>query len=115
MAGVLLMIGLSQIAASSDDSANESEKAVAMGKEIAFDRVKGNCLACHMIADGELPGTIAPPLLAMKQRFPDKAVLRAQIWDATVKNPMSVMPPYGRHKILSDDEIDLVVEYLYSL
>ncbi len=26
---------------------------------------KGNCLACHMIEDGELPGTIAPPLLAM--------------------------------------------------
>jgi hypothetical protein len=35
----------------------------------------------------------------MKARFPNRAVLRAQIWDATVKNPNSLMPPMGKHKI----------------
>lgn len=93
----------------------DQESALALGKEITFDRVKGNCLACHMIDDGELPGTIAPPLIAMPQRFPDKDVLRAKIWDPTTSNPESIMPPYGRHKILTEQEIDLVVAYLYSL
>ena len=88
---------------------------IALGKAITFDRTKGNCLACHIIEDGELPGNIAPPLVSMTPRFPDKVVLRAQIWDATVKNPESVMPPYGRHRILTEHEIDLVVNYLYTL
>ena len=89
-------------------SANEvaDPEVLAEGKAIAFDRKKGNCLACHMIDDGALPGNQGPPLLAMKQRFPDKAVLRAQIWDATVKNPQSMMPPFGKHGILSEDEVD---------
>ena len=51
----------------------------------------------------------------MKQRFPDKAKLRAQVWDATAINPRTVMPPYGRHKILSEEEIDKVVEFLLTL
>ncbi len=85
------------------------------GKAIAFNRNKGNCLACHAIDGGELPGNSGPPLLQMALRFPDRAVLRAQIWDATVRNPNTVMPPYGKHKILNNDELDLVVDYLLSL
>lgn len=88
---------------------------LAKGKELAFERTKGNCLACHAIADGELAGTIAPPLMMMKQRFPKKADLRSQIWDATVRNPKTSMPPFGRHRILTEQEIDLVVDYLYTL
>ena len=85
------------------------------GKAIATDRRKGNCMACHMMDDAELPGNIGPPLTAMKARFPDKARLRAQIWDATQLNANSLMPPYGRHEILTEDEIDKVVEYIHSL
>lgn len=85
------------------------------GRAIAFDRKKGNCLACHVMGDGEMPGNIAPPLIVMKARYPDKAKLRAQVWDATVKNPNTAMPPFGRHQILSEKEIDAVVEYVYGL
>lgn len=85
------------------------------GKKIAFDRTKGNCLACHQIQGGDLPGNIGPPLVAMKARFPDKAKLRAQIWDATRANPNSIMPPFGRNKIVSDTEIDKIVEFVYTL
>lgn len=85
------------------------------GKEIAFDRKLGNCLACHMISGGELNGNIAPPLIAMKARFPDKAKLRAQIWDATVANPDSIMIPFGRHGIMSEKQIDKVTDFIYSL
>lgn len=85
------------------------------GKALAFDRNRGNCLACHVMDDGELPGNSGPPLVMMKLRYPDRAVLRAQIWDASVRNPDTVMPPYGRHHILSEEEIDLVVDYVWSL
>ena len=85
------------------------------GKAISFDRKKGNCLACHQIEGGELPGNIGPPLVAMKARFPDKAKLRAQIWDPTKANPNSVMPPFGRLQVLSEGEIDKVVEFIYTL
>jgi sulfur-oxidizing protein SoxX len=83
-------------------------------EEVTFGRKAGNCLACHMIPGGNLPGTIGPPLLAMKARFPDKAVLRAQIWDATVKNPDSIMPPFGKHEILTEKQVDQVTNYIYS-
>jgi len=88
---------------------------IADGKKLAFSRRKGNCLACHMIAGGTLPGDIGPPLIAMKSRFPDKAGLRAQIWDATVINPNTIMPPFGKHLILTEKEVDLVTEFIYSL
>lgn len=65
---------------------------VKKGKEIAEDRKKGNCFACHQYAGAVLPGNIGPPLVAMKARFPDKAKLRAQIYDATAKNPHTSMP-----------------------
>ena len=39
------------------------------GKKLAFDRKKGNCLACHMIDDGELACNSGPPLIAMKLVF----------------------------------------------
>lgn len=93
----------------------EAASAVEQGKEIAFDRAKGNCLACHQIEGGELPGNIGPPLVAMKARYPDKSKLRAQIADATEKNPNSIMPPFGRNQILSESEIDKVVEFIYTL
>ncbi len=88
---------------------------VEQGKKVAFNRKKGNCLACHSIAGGSMTGNMGPPLVAMKARFPDKAKLRAQIWDATKANPNSSMPPFGRHNILSDKEIDLITEYVHTL
>ncbi|MFT5805025.1 MAG: sulfur-oxidizing protein SoxX, partial [Candidatus Paceibacteria bacterium] len=36
-------------------------------------------------------------------------------WDAAVRNPNTVMPPYGRHSILTEDEIDHVVDFIHSI
>jgi len=97
-------------------SASAAEmNAVSEGKKVAFHRKKGNCLACHAIEGGNLPGNIGPPLVNMKDRYPDKSKLKAQIWDATTNNPNSIMPPFGKHKILNEKELDLVVEFIYSL
>lgn len=85
------------------------------GKKIAFDRQKGNCLACHPIADGEAPGNIGPKLADMQARYPDKAKLRARIFDPRAANPETVMPPFGQHGVLSGAEIDKIVEFIYSL
>ena len=93
----------------------EEASALEQGKDLAFDRKKGNCLACHMTGDGVAPGDIGPPLVGMKQRYPDMAKLRAQIYDATQANPASRMPPFGKHMILNDAEIDKITEYVYSL
>lgn len=97
------------------DKANPPKDAVSQGGCLAIDNKKGNCLACHRIEGGNLPGNIAPPLISMTQRFPDKAKLRAQVWDATVANPKTSMPPFGRHKVLSEEEIDKVVAFLLTL
>ncbi len=98
-----------------EEKGEKAASVIEEGKRLAFDRKKGNCLACHMIPGGEAPGDIGPPLVAIQARFPDKQKLRAQIWDATANNPHTVMPPYGRHEILTEDEIDKIVEFLYTL
>jgi sulfur-oxidizing protein SoxX len=85
------------------------------GKEIAFDRKKGNCLACHMIEGGTAPGNIAPPLVAMKGRYPNKQKLWDQIFDPLSVNPESAMPPFGKHEILTKPEMEKVVEYIWTL
>ena len=98
--------------------AEEGVAEQADGRSLTFDRTKGNCLACHAIPSdpkAEAPGNIGPPLAKIKERYPDRAKLRAQIWDATVANPNSSMPPFGRNKILTEQEIDLVTDYIQGL
>ncbi len=112
MLGVIAALVCSPVfAAGEGDDVSRLER----GKAIAFDRFKGNCLACHYVEGGELTGNYGPPLIAMKIRYPDRDVLRAQIWDAAVKNPDTRMPPFGRNRILTEEEIDLVTEYIQSL
>lgn len=85
------------------------------GQALAFDRNKGNCLACHALPNDPAatsPGNIGPALMGMKLRFPDRAKLRAQIWDATANNPKTSMPPFGKNKILTEAEIDQIVDYI---
>ena len=88
---------------------------------VAINRKKGNCLACHDIVTSKFPadlppsGNIGPALVNMKKRYPDKAKLRAQIWDAGVANPQTSMPPFGKHKVLSESDIDNIVTFLYTI
>ncbi|RMG27529.1 MAG: sulfur oxidation c-type cytochrome SoxX [Gammaproteobacteria bacterium] len=114
-ASILVLAGTLGTATVQPAAAAEAKSVIEQGKAIAFNRKKGNCLACHQIEGGSLPGNIGPPLVGMKARYPDKAKLRAQIWDPTINNPNTIMPPFGRHKILTEEEIDKVVEFIYSL
>jgi sulfur-oxidizing protein SoxX len=88
------------------------------GKELAYNNKQGNCLACHAMptmADAAQAGNSGPPLVAMSARFPSKAALRAQIWDPTVRNPDTFMPPIGKHHILTEQQLDKVVDFIYGL
>ena len=111
--GLAPVVMLSALSVSSIAVA-EDKKAEMTGKELAFNRKKGNCLACHAIEGGKMAGEIGPALVLMSDRF-TKEQLKAQIFDAQVANPDTLMPPFGKHKILSEKEIDKVVEFISSL
>ncbi len=113
--GIISFIAVISAAAVYTGTSFADAELIAEGKKLAVDRKKGNCLSCHIMGDGEMPGTHGPPLIFMKQRFPDKKKLRARIWDATASNPNTMMPPFGRHGILTDDEIDKITEYVSTL
>lgn len=87
---------------------------VAAGEKLAFARDKGNCLVCHAIEGGEAPGNVGPPLVDMKQRFPDRKELFAIIYDETRRHPQTVMPPFGRNLILTKQEINDIIDFLYT-
>lgn len=95
---------------------------VTKGGCVMTDRKKGNCMGCHSFKGLEKTrlqaGNIAPPLVAMKSRFKGakgKKKLYDQVYDATKFNRNSSMPPFGTHKILSKEEIENIVEFLYTL
>jgi sulfur-oxidizing protein SoxX len=93
----------------------QAQSAAAEGRKIAFDRGKGNCLTCHVIKGGDLPGSIAPELVDIKSKYPNRADLVAILTDETLRNPLTVMPPFGRNRILTEQEINAVVDFLQTL
>jgi L-cysteine S-thiosulfotransferase len=109
---VLVFLGLASLEAVAADNDVDA------GRKLAMDKKMGNCIACHAIPSDpkvEAAGNIGPPFVAMKERFPDRAKLRAQIWDSTAAKPDSVMPPFGRNKILTEQQIDQVTDYIETI
>ena len=109
----VLMLALSLGAAASAGPA-AAQSTIAEGQKLAFDRGKGNCLTCHVIKGGDLPGTIGPQLKDLKARY-DRNELIAIVTDQTKRNPQTVMPPFGRNRILTEQEINAVVDFLQTL
>jgi sulfur-oxidizing protein SoxX len=114
--GVILLAGSAFLHSVSPALAGDAAN-VAAGRQLAFEIAKGNCLACHQFPGDSGANTLAnigPPLVAIRARFPERTQLRNRLWDPTRTNPNTVMPPYGRHGILSSDEIELIIDYLYT-
>ena len=79
---------------------------------------KGHCIACHQLPEGIAPVSRAdfgPQLAGSRMRELGRARLRELLQDPTRANPETVMPPYGRHRILEAGEIDRLVEFLHAL
>jgi sulfur-oxidizing protein SoxX len=92
-----------------------AQSGAADGQRIAFDRAKGNCLSCHDIKGGDLPGTIGPQLKDIKTKYPDRKDLIAILTDESKRNPPTAMPPFGRNRILTEQEIEAIVDFLQTL
>jgi L-cysteine S-thiosulfotransferase len=107
---VFMLATLAAIAASPADAQSAPE-----GQKLAFDRGKGNCLTCHVIRGGDLPGTIGPELKDIKAKYPDRNELVAILFDETKRNPQTMMPPFGRNRILTEQEINAIVDFLQTL
>ena len=109
-----LMLAL-MIGAFASTGTAQAQSAAAEGQKLAFDRSKGNCLTCHAIKGGNLPGSLGPELIDIKSKYPNRADLVAIITDETLRNPLTVMPPFGRNRILTEKEIEAVVDFLQTL
>jgi len=109
-----VMLALALLAGMAVDPAR-AQSAVGEGRTLAFDRGKGNCLTCHEIKGGDLPGTIGPALKDIKSKYPDRNELVAILTDETKRNPLTVMPPFGRNRILTEQEINAIVDFLQTL
>jgi L-cysteine S-thiosulfotransferase len=103
------------IGAAASASPASAQSAAAEGQKLAFDRGKGNCLTCHEINGGDLPGTIGPALKDIKSKYPDRNDLVFILTDETRRNPQTVMPPFGRNHILTEQEINAIVDFLQTL
>ena len=93
-------------------AAEPGKDTIKQGQKLALEF----CQACHQYTGTEQAGTVAPPLLGMKGRFPDRKKLYDIIYDpqqALSKNTM--MPPFGRNELMAKDEIEKVIEFLYTL
>ena len=91
------------------------------GRALFAEERKGNCAACHKTpTDAARIGAsnIGPPLEAIRQKYPtpaDRVRLRDSIRDQSAANASTIMPPYGKHRILTEAEIDDIVAYLETL
>jgi sulfur-oxidizing protein SoxX len=79
----------------------------------------GNCYACHQMAKEELSfGTLGPSLLEYgkirKFSAEDAKLVYARVYNSQSAQPCSLMPRFGYHKFLSEQQIKDVVAYLMS-
>jgi sulfur-oxidizing protein SoxX len=99
------------------------------GREVAVDRKKGNCLACHKLPIPEQPfhGETAPDLAGVGANY-SEGELRLRIVNPKVLNPDTMMPAFyrtdGLHRvmekfqdktILSAQDVEDVIAYLMTL
>ena len=95
-----------------------ADSSIERGRHIAHDHFKGNCLACHQMPNDKIAkskANIAPALIDIKKKYPEKNKLFNWIYDPSSINPNTIMPPYGKNSILSTHEISDLIDYLYTL
>ncbi len=98
--------------------ATSTEAQVVAGRDLFIRADKGHCIACHQLSGGAVPETradLGPRLDGERMRALGKAAIRQAIVDPTRANPDTVMPPFGRHRLLDGAEIDRLVELLHAL
>jgi len=88
------------------------------GLELFVRPDKGYCIACHAVPPAAGPATrsnIGPALSGSRMRELGSPALHELLRDPTRASPDTIMPPFGKHRILEEREIDAVTEYLLAL
>jgi sulfur-oxidizing protein SoxX len=91
---------------------------VQQGRDLFNARDKGNCGACHQVPSDPAVSsraTVGPVLANVRDRLPDRAALREMLVDPQRRSPGTLMPPYGRHQILTASEIERVIDYVHAI
>ena len=101
----------------------------AKGRDVAINRKKGNCLACHVMPIPEQPyhGEVGPDLNGLAERL-SEGEIRLQLVNPKTNNPDTIMPAFyrteGLHRVaknfqgkpmLTAEEVEDVVAYLMTL
>lgn len=88
------------------------------GLELFVRPDKGYCIACHAVPASAGPVTrsnVGPALEGSRMRELGSPALHELLRDPTRARPDTIMPPFGKHRILEEREIDAVTEYLLAL
>ena len=80
----------------------------------AMELINAQCQQCHEVKGIGDFGNVGPSLIDLKSRYPDRKDVIAIVTDETKRNQETVMPPFGRNLILSQQEIATIVDYLYK-
>lgn len=85
----------------------------ARGEKIAINVRWGNCIGCHSLPNHE-GGTIGPSLKGYGHREMPLDYTYQRIWDVRFYNPNAFMPVYGPNKVLTDQDIQDVMAFIYT-
>lgn len=105
--GVCLAVGAQAVMAADTKTKPPQQT----GKTLAI----GYCQACHYFEGTNQAGSIAPPFAGISARFPERAQLRKLVYDPHVAKPYSMMPPFGRNGLLTEAQIEQIIDFLYGL
>lgn len=86
---------------------------IAAGRKIATSMI-GNCAACHAFSGADEAGTVGPALANLKTTMPDRKIFHAIIANEPARNPSTIMPPFGKNLILTPEQINDVIDFLYT-
>lgn len=88
------------------------------GRALFLDASKGRCAHCHQVpgdATVKSLSTIGPILANVKDKYPTLEALDAAIGEIEKQKPGSFMPPYRKHRLLTDAEITAIARYVWTL
>jgi sulfur-oxidizing protein SoxX len=86
----------------------------ARGREISFNRERGNCIVCHALPapDERLHGNAGPSLAGIAGRLTEGQI-RLRLVDGRRLNPVAAA--YAGKTVLTAEEIEDVLAYLMTL
>ena len=106
-----LIIGLLLLMISVQVQAEKATSTISKGQQLT----QKLCQACHAFPGATQAGNVGPPFKAIKSRFPDRKALTNIIHDPQIRNPDTMMPPFGRNGLVDAQGIDNIIDFLYTL